>query len=188
MSQEKNERPKPPPTMREHGSIVRQRTSAAHEIETGEYFFARMFGYTWEEWLTLKANRERTIDRALLTWNDGIVRKIAKSISLDGSFDNLSILADALEESGCNDADILNHCRKPGQHLWRCWVVETIINPMPSQRDNSPARRLLFVEIVGGNEVVREHHRWLNRTVREEVDRQLDDRFASSPPVSSLIR
>jgi hypothetical protein len=36
----------------------------------------------------------------------------------------LPILADALEDAGCNDADILNHCRSDGPHVRGCWAVD----------------------------------------------------------------
>jgi hypothetical protein len=39
----------------------------------------------------------------------------------------LAILADALEEAGCDNADILNHCRQPGEHVRGCWVVDLLL-------------------------------------------------------------
>ncbi len=39
----------------------------------------------------------------------------------------LAILADALEEAGCDNADMLNHCRQPGVHVRGCWVVDAIL-------------------------------------------------------------
>jgi hypothetical protein len=46
-----------------------------------------------------------------------------------GLFDNhrLAILADALEEAGCDNADILNHCRQPGEHVRGCWVIDALL-------------------------------------------------------------
>jgi hypothetical protein len=46
-----------------------------------------------------------------------------------GTLDNtrLTILADALEDAGCTDADILNHCRKPGEHYRGCWLVDVLL-------------------------------------------------------------
>lgn len=38
----------------------------------------------------------------------------------------LAVLADALEEAGCGNADMLNHCRQPGDHVRGCWVVDLI--------------------------------------------------------------
>jgi hypothetical protein len=39
----------------------------------------------------------------------------------------LAVLADALEEVGCTDPDILNHCRRPGVHVRGCWVVDLLL-------------------------------------------------------------
>jgi hypothetical protein len=39
----------------------------------------------------------------------------------------LAILTDALEEAGCTNADILDHCRAPGPHVRGCWVVDLIL-------------------------------------------------------------
>jgi len=38
----------------------------------------------------------------------------------------LAVLADALEEAGCDNADILAHCRGPGPHVRGCWVVDLL--------------------------------------------------------------
>jgi hypothetical protein len=68
-----------------------------------------------------------TINLAWLSWNDGIIPKLAQAIYDDRAFDRLPILADALEEAGCTDADILNHCRQPGEHVRGCWVVDLVL-------------------------------------------------------------
>jgi hypothetical protein len=39
----------------------------------------------------------------------------------------LAILGDALEEAGCDNADILNHLRGPGPHVRGCWVVDFLL-------------------------------------------------------------
>lgn len=39
----------------------------------------------------------------------------------------LSDLADRLEQAGCTDADLIAHCRHPGEHWRRCWAVELIL-------------------------------------------------------------
>lgn len=71
--------------------------------------------------------RSVSLNAAWLTWNDGSVRKIAQAIYDERAFDRLSILADALEEAGCTNQDILNHCRQPGDHMRGCWVVDLIL-------------------------------------------------------------
>jgi hypothetical protein len=39
----------------------------------------------------------------------------------------LAILADALEDAGCTNADILDHCRGPGPHVRGCWVIDLLL-------------------------------------------------------------
>jgi hypothetical protein len=39
----------------------------------------------------------------------------------------LAILADALEEAGCDNADILAHCRQPGPHVRGCWLIDALL-------------------------------------------------------------
>jgi hypothetical protein len=39
----------------------------------------------------------------------------------------MPILADALEEAGCDNVDILAHCRGGGEHVRGCWVVDLLL-------------------------------------------------------------
>ena len=39
----------------------------------------------------------------------------------------MPILADALQEAGCENEDVLNHCRGPGSHVRGCWVVDLVL-------------------------------------------------------------
>ncbi|QEL15292.1 hypothetical protein [Limnoglobus roseus] len=52
---------------------------------------------------------------------------IAQGIYADRAFDRLPILADALQDAGCEDADILAHCRGDGPHVRGCWVVDLVL-------------------------------------------------------------
>jgi hypothetical protein len=71
--------------------------------------------------------RPPSLDPSWLSWNDGTIPKLAQAIYDDRAFDRLPILADALEEAGCTNADILNHCRQPGEHVRGCWVVDLLL-------------------------------------------------------------
>ena len=53
---------------------------------------------------------------------------LAQTIYQERAFDRMPELADALEEAGCHDADILGHCRQPGPHVRGCWVVDAILD------------------------------------------------------------
>jgi hypothetical protein len=64
------------------------------------------------------------IDTGWLTSN---VVAIAQRIYDDRNFTDLPILADALEDAGCDNAEILNHCRQPGVHVRGCWVVDLVL-------------------------------------------------------------
>jgi hypothetical protein len=73
-------------------------------------------------------------DPSWRSWHKGAIRKLAEGIydnrSLpDGALDTsrLAILADALEEAGCTDRAILDHCRGPGRHVRGCWVVDLLL-------------------------------------------------------------
>jgi hypothetical protein len=60
-------------------------------------------------------------------WRTSTSLALAQGIYTDRAFDRLPILADALEDAGCDNADILNHCRQPGEHVRGCWVVDLIL-------------------------------------------------------------
>lgn len=60
------------------------------------------------------------------SWLTSTVLAIATGFYQEGVFDRLPVLADALEEAGCTNADILNHCRGPGPHVG-CWAVDLIL-------------------------------------------------------------
>jgi hypothetical protein len=64
------------------------------------------------------------LDRAWLAPN---VTALAATIYGERAFDRLPILADALDKAGCDNADILNHCRREGIHARGCWVVDLIL-------------------------------------------------------------
>jgi hypothetical protein len=73
------------------------------------------------------------IEAAWLIWNDGTVKKLAEAAyeqrSLpDGTLDQtrLAVLADALEEAGCTDEEVLGHLRGPGPHVRGCHAVDIL--------------------------------------------------------------
>jgi hypothetical protein len=67
------------------------------------------------------------IDAHWLTWNDGAVPKQSQIIYDDRRFADLPLLADALEEAGCTNADILAHCRQVNEHERGCWVLQLLL-------------------------------------------------------------
>jgi hypothetical protein len=71
--------------------------------------------------------RRMEVDPAWLAWNDDIVVKIAKAIYEARAFDRLPVLADALEDAGCDNAELLDHLRGPGPHVRGCWALDVLL-------------------------------------------------------------
>jgi hypothetical protein len=67
------------------------------------------------------------VEDVWLNWNGGTVPKLARAIYDERRFVDLPILADALEEAGCGDSDILSHCRDGGEHVRGCWVLDLLL-------------------------------------------------------------
>src|SRR5262249_21566257 len=61
-------------------------------------------------------------DPAWRAWEGGTVLALAGAVYEERAFERLPILADALEEAGCADRQVLDHCRAPGEHEHGCWV------------------------------------------------------------------
>jgi hypothetical protein len=61
------------------------------------------------------------------SWLTSTVTNLAQAIYTDRAFDRMPILADALEDAGCTNQDILAHCRQPGEHVRGCWVVDLLL-------------------------------------------------------------
>ena len=72
--------------------------------------------------------RGRPVEREWLRRNQGTVARLARGILQERAFDGLPVLADALEEAGCQDQAILNHCRNPGPHTKECWVLDLLLD------------------------------------------------------------
>ena len=60
-------------------------------------------------------------------WLTSAVVDLSEAVYADRAFDRLPILADALEDAGCTDPAILDHCRQPGSHARGCWVVDLVL-------------------------------------------------------------
>jgi hypothetical protein len=52
---------------------------------------------------------------------------LADGIYAERAFDRMPLLADALEASGCTNADLIEHCRSGRQHARGCWVVDLLL-------------------------------------------------------------
>src|SRR5262249_20180001 len=67
------------------------------------------------------------VNPAWLAWKHGAVLGLARDIAKRKAFDLLPILGDALEEAGCDEPDLLAHCRHPGIHSDSCWLVDLLV-------------------------------------------------------------
>jgi hypothetical protein len=71
--------------------------------------------------------RTVVIDPNWLDCNDAAVRHLAQAIYDERRFRDLFVLADALEEAGCTDPVILDHCRQYWGHARGCWVLDALL-------------------------------------------------------------
>jgi hypothetical protein len=65
--------------------------------------------------------------QAWLTWRGGQVLRLAQEVEARGAWGTLPVVADALEEAGCDDAAILGHLRDPGPHARGCWALDLVL-------------------------------------------------------------
>lgn len=59
-------------------------------------------------------------------WRTSDVVGLARAIYEDRAFERMPILADALMDAGCENEEIIGHCRGNGPHVRGCWVVDLI--------------------------------------------------------------
>lgn len=70
--------------------------------------------------------RPASLDAARLAGGHGAA-KIAQASYDDRDFSRLPVLADALEEAGCDDDALLSHLRSPGPHVRGCWAIDLVL-------------------------------------------------------------
>jgi hypothetical protein len=69
----------------------------------------------------------------ILSWNNGTIPKLAQAIYDDRNFADMPILGDALEEAGCTNEEILQHCFRDVEnwravvHVRGCWVLDLLL-------------------------------------------------------------
>lgn len=60
-------------------------------------------------------------------WRTGTALTLAQQMYDAREFSAMPILADALQDAGCDCAAILDHCRGPGPHVRGGWVVDLVL-------------------------------------------------------------
>jgi hypothetical protein len=65
--------------------------------------------------------------QSTMALHGGSVSHLAEAVYADRAFDRLPLIADALEDAGCTDADLLGHLRSPEPHVRGCWAVDLVL-------------------------------------------------------------
>jgi hypothetical protein len=60
-------------------------------------------------------------------WRTDTAVSLARAMYESHEFGAMPILADALQDAGCDNTDILDHCRGPGPHVRGCWVIDLVL-------------------------------------------------------------
>jgi hypothetical protein len=73
-------------------------------------------------------NQELANSRFLDEWRTSDAQAVARGMYEARDFSAMPILADALQDAGCDNDAVLNHCRDPEQvHVRGCWVVDLVL-------------------------------------------------------------
>jgi hypothetical protein len=90
--------------------------------------------------------RPVAIPRPVKTWNGGTVQRLAEAAYTErqlpsGQLDpaRLAVLADAVEEAGATDVELLGHLRSAGPHYRGCWAVD-LLRGVAAKETRSPSR------------------------------------------------
>jgi hypothetical protein len=76
----------------------------------------------------LSGHGHHTTVKQFAPWRTDTVLTLARQMWQDREFSAMPILADALQDAGCDRADVLSHCRDAGQpHCRGCWVLDVIL-------------------------------------------------------------
>jgi hypothetical protein len=62
------------------------------------------------------------------SWKESEILPLAQATYEDQTFDHLPILADALEDANCTDAELLGHLRGRGPHTRGCWALDVVLS------------------------------------------------------------
>jgi hypothetical protein len=60
-------------------------------------------------------------------WRAPTAVALAQRIYDERDFGAMPVLADALQDAGCEHPDVLAHCRGGGEHARGCWVVDLVL-------------------------------------------------------------
>src|SRR5262245_43693424 len=60
-------------------------------------------------------------------WRTTTAVQLARQMYESRDFSAMPILADVLQDAGCDNEDVLAHCRGEGPHVRGCWVVDLVL-------------------------------------------------------------
>ena len=95
-------------------------------------------GIAWPQAVTLTGPQQPALLRDIFgnpfrpvtfspNWRTDTAVTRARTMYESRDFSAMPILADALQDAGCDSADILTHCRSDGPHVRGCWVVDLVL-------------------------------------------------------------
>ena len=67
------------------------------------------------------------VDPSWPSWHGGVIARLAQGIEESRRFEDWPVLADALEEAGCSDGDVLEHLRSGSPHVHGCWILDLLL-------------------------------------------------------------
>lgn len=114
-------------------------------------------------------------------WRSETVLNLAKGIEGERNYTRLPILADALEEAGCDVFEILDHCRRCDGHHRGCWVMKLVLD-----RDPLPVDALTDPEVITLQRQLAEESP-ATRLIRERLDTGSRPRPATRLPILFLL-
>jgi hypothetical protein len=73
--------------------------------------------------------RPLVLPASVRAWDGGTVARLAAGVYDEKDFTQgrMGVLADAAEEAGLDDAELLAHLRSPGPHARGCWAVDLLL-------------------------------------------------------------
>jgi hypothetical protein len=72
-------------------------------------------------------------------WKTRNAIDLARGMYHTRDFRAMPFLADALEEAGCNDVEVLQHCRGDNTHVRGCWVIDNLLSPADRRKPRQGA-------------------------------------------------
>jgi hypothetical protein len=115
---------------RAFGPILVYQAAAFARSVSGKKFLeakAEEAGHQWHFLREIFGNPFRPV-AFCPSWRTDAALALARQMYDSRDFGAVPILADALQDAGCEDASILGHCRGDGPHVRGCWVVDLVLN------------------------------------------------------------